>query len=166
MEMELDPAPAPEAGSHKEPKDPKASWKRGAVVLADDDDSEVEPGPPSASGCAFRVFHVDMEMADAPPEFRQRPAYLQLAEEGATDIPPAPGCGLYYHNSTNQWHSIYGAASEKHTAPSWNATLRSERKAILLALVALWTWWCESSSSQPDHKYLAVLVKKLHDTDF
>lgn len=161
--MEIDPAPAREAGSNKEPKDPRT---RGALVVAEDD-SEVESGPPDASACAFRVFHADAGSAgEAPLEFRQRPAYFELAEEGACDIPPAPGCGLYYHNSTNQWHSIYGAASEKHTAPSWSATLRSERKAILMALIAMWTWWCETCTHPPDHKYLAFLAKKLSDTHF
>ena len=72
----------------------------------------------------------------------------------------------YYHNSTKQWHAIFGNNSERHCGPSWNENLRSERKAILMALVAMWTWFCTTTQHVPHRKYLQFLSKKLEETPF
>ena len=161
--MEVDPAPAREAGSSKEPQQPQVHI---GLVAANDDDED-DSLPPDATQCVFVVYHAEKASKPEPPkEFRERPAFLELEQEGLTDIPPAKGCGIYYHNSTSQWHVIYGHSAEKHSAPSWNSTLRSERKAILMAMVSMWTWYCEESTHMPDHKYLAILVSKLKATTF
>ena len=125
-----DPAPAPEAGSKK------VAPQRGVPESVD----ESQEHRPDLDQCSFVVFHFEKNQSgEAPQEFRSRPAYLALAEEDATDVVPVAGCGLYYHNSTKQWHAIFGNNSERHCGPSWNENLRSERKAILMALVAMWT---------------------------
>ena len=150
-----DPAPAPEAGSKK------VAPQRGVPEIVDQ-----EPRP-DLDHCSFVVFHVGKNQSgEAPQEFRSRPAYLELSEEDATDVVPLAGCGLYYHNSTKQWHAIFGNNSERHYGPSWNENLRSERKAILMALVAMWTWFCDTTQHVPHRKYLAFLSKKLEETPF
>ena len=152
-----DPAPAPEAGSKK------VAPQRGVPESVD----ESQEHRPDLDQCSFVVFHFEKNQSgEAPQEFRSRPAYLALAEEDATDVVPLAGCGLYYHNSTKQWHAIFGNNSERHCGPSWNENLRSERKAILMALVAMWTWFCTTTQHVPHRKYLQFLSKKLEETPF
>lgn len=138
---------------------------------------EEEPGQevalaplPELSECVFIVYKEPQtsEGGDhkiAPPsEFRSRPAYVELEKEGLTDLPPIAGCGLFDHPSSRQWHSRFGENSNR--APSWSETLRSERKAILIALEAVWSWYCKDSQNKTDHKYLMVIQKKLKETTF
>ena len=157
-----DPAPAPAAGSDK----PVKPILRGSAAVEFDSDDDLL-APPSMSECVFRVFHSDKNAHSEPPsEFREREAYKILEAEGLTDTPPSAGCGLFYHKSTQQWHARFGLHGEINCAPSWNATLRSERKAVLLALHAMWKWWSALSKNKPDGKYVAVLEKALRDTAF
>ena len=86
----------------------------------------------------------------APPSFMTREAYKALQNEGLTALPPEPGVGLRYHRSSSQWHAVFGCHN---VAPSWGS-LRSERKALLIALYAIWNWFATENprdSAAADH---------------
>ncbi|CAK9082770.1 unnamed protein product [Durusdinium trenchii] len=162
---QVDPAPAPSAGSHKEPTHPAEMTVSAAGV--DEESREV----PEASECAFMVFRESCESKSvtkfAPAQFMLREAYLSLCEEKLVALPPVPGCGLYHHNSTHQWHAVYGHEQEFNRAPSWSASLRSERKALLLALESMWAWYCKTdAATEADRKHLDILSQKLQETSF
>lgn len=169
---DLDPAPAPQAGSVKVPK---VHWE-GKEVLQDDDNEDGdhpdgEGGIPNLSECVYRVYKEQdgKEVKQpAPSQFREREAFRALEDKGLTDTIPVPGAGLFYHRNSQQWHARFGWMAERNAAPTYNATLRSETKALLIALHAMWSWWCENSStaSGADKKCLALLKKELDDTPF
>ncbi|CAK8985840.1 unnamed protein product [Durusdinium trenchii] len=161
VQGEPDPAPAPKAGCDKEPTLPGERYRP-------EPNHSAEPGIPPLEECSFMVCHDDGKSspAEEPAEFRSRPSYVLLRDEGLTELPPVKGAGIYYHNSTSQWHAIFGCASEKHRAPTHGENIRSERKAILLALIAMWEWYCTTTENKTHHKYLAVLSKALSETPF
>ena len=154
-----DPAPAPAAGSEKEPDEPQVP------SILDEGEADVIP---DAASCSFVVYVDSKETTSGavPMEFRARPAFVDLEASGLTEVPPCPKCGIFYHNATKQWHTVFGLEGERNRAPTHSATLRSERKALLIALVAMWEWWSSVSGNSSDRKYLAVLSKELLNTPF
>eukprot|EP00438_Fugacium_kawagutii_P000587 Skav208510 [mRNA] locus=scaffold2509:35177:39569:- [translate_table: standard] len=161
-----DPAPAPQAGSVKVPK---IHWEGGEFVP--DGDHHDDEKLPSDSDCVYHVYkekNGEVVKEPAPSQFREREAFKVLEQKGLTDTIPVPGAGLFYHNSSSQWHTRFGWTAERNSAPTWNSTLRSEVKALLIALHAMWSWWCENSStaSSADRKCLALLKKELDNTPF
>eukprot|EP00438_Fugacium_kawagutii_P012488 Skav200170 [mRNA] locus=scaffold1159:41719:42270:+ [translate_table: standard] len=165
-----DPAPVPGAGSDKQPI-VAASVDANEVAYEGDGFHEFhEKELPNPEECSF-VVAVAKEHAvhstDVPSHFHERDAYKKLATEGLVELPPVAGVGLYYHQSSSQWHAKYGHNGEINSAPKWSLFLRSERKAILLCQVNMWTWYCTHvSSEKKDAKYLMVLSKKLAETHF
>lgn len=159
MVQTFDPAPEPNAGSDKPP-----TFAGHQIVISTEDDDEIVT-PPNASDCVFMVYRQE-KVVEPPVEFRSRPAFVELEQQGLTDLPPGGKCALYYHRATSQWHGVFGAEGERNRAPSWSATLRSEQKAILLCLIAIWTWFCGTDNSNHHRKYLAVLQQKLEKTPF
>ena len=97
----------------------------------------------------------------APPDFFLREAYVELEQEGLVCVPPLTGCGLFYHKPGKQWHSRFG---ESNRAPRWGPGLRSERRAILLALEAMWIWYSRETGAKSDLEYCARLQSKLEET--
>ena len=162
--QDKDPAPAPEAGSHKHPEPVVSLCK----VHHSGPDEFASGSLPAESECFFMAFKsaTDDVRPKVPSQFREREAYKALELEGLTDLPPVLGCGLYYHQSSQQWHSVYGPNSQYNTAPTWNTELRSEEKAILIAMCAMWRWYCQTSKRPPDQKYLIVLERKLESVKF
>ena len=163
-----DPAPA---------EGDKVQWfhatQKGDDCEEEETGQEVPLAPlPEPLECVFIVYKEPSEKSEGgkkkeaatPSEFRSRPAYVELEKEGLTDLPPVSGCGLFYHPSSKQWHSRFAENSNR--APTWSETLRSERKAILLALEAVWSWYCTVSTEKTDQKYLLVIRKKLEETTF
>ena len=134
-----DVAPEPNAGSKK---------SKGMPTLLDDDASDASDADiPEGKDKVCEEDFVTMVVVEgdkksrekAPPSFFARPAYVQLSEQGFTTLPDLPGVGLWYHNSTTQWHGHYDG---KNFAPTWGAK-RSEREAILLTIAQLWEWFLE-----------------------
>ena len=145
--MEEDPAPACE-------KDPLP------LEFQEPDAMEgVEP-----EFISHNVTSNDDQRAHAPPAFMNREAYMKLNEKGWTYLPNATGVGLHYHSKSQQWHSSWPTGNK---APTWGA-LRSEEKAILTALIALWTWFCaECAWCKPkDRAYLLALQAKCDEIPF
>ena len=171
-----DPAPAPAAGSDKVPDLVFQGRKVAQHVIRknnDDDNEQDEKQTEDQTGSdewIFRVFTENPgksnEKIPAPEEFRMRPVYKELEEQGLTEIVPTPGSGLFYHKRTNQWHTRFGWEAEKNSAPSWNSTLRSEKRAILMALLAMWEWYAECTKDKTDEKYVRILDKALAETPF
>eukprot|EP00435_Cladocopium_sp_Y103_P033811 s1426_g8.t1 len=166
----LDPAPAPQAGSKKVSK----SAKHPAILLNDDDDDD-DDGTAECQNvmcqdvCDFVSYLEAAESSckcptEPPEEFRLRPVFLQLTGEGLTRVPP--GCGIFLHRVSAQWHSRYGYHSEINSAPTWNSKLRSERKALLLALSKMWRWFAAETKAKEDKDHLARLEKALSETSF
>lgn len=73
--------------------------------------------------------------AKPPASFMHRAAFVALSEKDLTRLPDLAGAGIFYHNSTNQWHASWAGGNR---APSWGPGLRSEKAALLIALMALW----------------------------
>ena len=73
--------------------------------------------------------------------FKSRPVYLELEAKGLTLLPALAGIFLSYHGSSQQWHAGFplgDSVHHQHRAPKWGEGLRSERKALLIALAFLW----------------------------
>lgn len=162
-----DPAPAPAAGSDKQPSVPALEH----MDQAESDGFHVKVLP-STGECSFMISEISETGKDKedpkeiPSEFRKRQAYIELEKEGCVDIPPMTGLGLFYHSSSQQWHTRFGKDLERNCAPKWSPTLRSERKSILIALVAMWKWYADTTKAGADKKYHAILAKKLAETEF
>lgn len=82
-----------------------------------------------------------------PSTFYTREAFTTLEAEGLARLPDRPGFMLAYHASSTQWHARLAdehvqSDGQRNYAPTWGG-LRSERKALLLALCQLWTWYLE-----------------------
>ena len=96
----------------------------------------------------------------SPASFFQRPAYVSLHDKNLTLLPNLPGAGIFYHNASNQWHSAWKGGNR---APSWKPGLRTEKEALLLALIALWEkYLLENSSDEEAKTHLSKLQKELH----
>ena len=173
-----DPAPAKAAGSRKEPKVLKG--KNVPVLLEDDDDDDEQGedhgnGPKIDASDDFITFLTPADAVDGknskigkivPGEFRQRPAFIELEQLGLTEVPNVQGCGIFLHKVTSQWHSRYGHYSQINTAPTWNDHLRSERKALLMALLAMWRWYANETKSSEHLAHVAKLESALDKTSF
>lgn len=157
----FDPAPEPKAGSDKPPS--FADFAGHQIENNVEDDDEIVA--PDASDCVFMVYRQE-KVVEPPVEFRPRPAFVELQQQGLTDLPPGGKCALYYHRSTSQWHGVFGAEGERNRAPTWSPSLRSEQKALLLCLIAIWTWFCGTNNDACHRKYLAVLQQKPDQTPF
>lgn len=159
---EHDPAPVPEAGKEK----PAKSVVPCSNIEADDEDEMLQVPQPE-SECSFMVFvGSDTKKPEPPGDFREREAFKKLESKGLTDVPPAPYCGIYFHRVTKQWHTRYGESGEKHSAPTYHEGLRSEGKAILIALLGMWKWFAVHTKNKTDAKYVAILQKELDETPF
>lgn len=156
-----DPAPEPEAGKDAPNKHLKAT-KHMQTTEMEWEPSDL-PVPPPESECDFCSFVPDKEVASEPPqEFRSRAVFKELEAAGLTKIPT--GCGIFLHRSTWQWHARYGHSQEMNKAPTWNETLRSEKKALLIALHAMWSWFADDTKSANHAEYVAQLQKALDET--
>eukprot|EP00438_Fugacium_kawagutii_P018218 Skav218333 [mRNA] locus=scaffold755:304425:305316:- [translate_table: standard] len=170
-----DPAPAPAAGSRKPVKVAKTSH---ALELKDDeeedgDDADFEGAATEDANQFISFLETGVGTASSaaksiefPAEFRLRPVFVALEQEGLTKVPPLKGCGVFLHRASSQWHCRYGHASELNCAPSWNESLRSERKALLIALTKMWKWYSLESKRQQDRDHLAKLEDALKETSF
>lgn len=165
IQLELDPAPVLAAGSGKVPAEPQieVEWKRHIKVKGSTD-------LPEDVECDFLVFNADTaegkQQSQLPSKFRDRKAFRELEQEGLTGIPQIQSCGIFFHRSTSQWHSRYGFHAEINSAPKWSESLRSERRALLIALVSMWEWYAEATKKDTDRLYLAKLKAKLQATSF
>ena len=160
-----DPAKAGDAKAKKQ----TARRKRAAAEVAssneesdgglefpeDDDDDE---GGFDEMIVTEPVVGASSSRAWAPPSFMTRDAYKALSNEGLAALPPVTGVGLRYHRSTCQWHATFGG---RNVEPKWGE-IRSERAALLIALSAVWRWFCELNPSDEDAaEHLRLLESKL-----
>ncbi len=101
----------------------------------------------------------------APPQFMKRDAYKELVSLGLHTLPDVEGVGLHYHSSTSQWHASWPTGNK---APTWSDSLRSEAKAIVIALVALWTWYTTTypTHSIKEKEHLQKLKDRLKALEF
>lgn len=166
-----DPAPA-DGDKQKTMAEPLDGEHEEAEPNAEGDSGET--AVPHISECVFVVFHAKPKAGSPskqpayPSEFKSREAYVELYNQGFTEIPPAPSCGLFYHKSSAQWHSRFGHDGEMNRAPTWGL-LRSEKKAILLAMEAMWAWYVANgpnSTKGLDEKYLKGIRNKLETLNF
>lgn len=154
---EMDPAPAAKAGSDDAAKvwNPMKSKMVNAESCAAGDageGSDLEPAEPldeSKMVTLLGTCSSGSKKAHVPPSFFSREAYAELDTLGLTEIPPLDGYGLSYHKVSFQWHARCGA---KNFAPSWGEGIRSEKKALLLALMKLWDWYLEAKPDDSDAK--------------
>ena len=156
-DMMPDPAAAPGAGSVKEPR----PITFGQLVPQDiPEGSQVDP---DQFVCMVVTAGDHASRCKPPASFMYRAAYQQLAEEGCVELPNSPGVGIYHHNQTCQWHAVF---NNQNFAPSWGA-IRSERKALLSALHAIWEWFCAQNPNMAAAKqHLDMLTQKLQETSF
>ena len=159
-----DPAPAPEPGSSNVSKRLKAAKAAHQI----ESDCEDEGGKaPDQGECSFWSCPGEGHQQSKPPEeFRSRPEFVQLQSEGLTRVPGVPGCGIFLHKSSCQWHSRYGLSAEKNTAPTYSEHLRSPRKALLLALIGMWKWYSTHTKQKSHVEHLSKLQQALDDTPF
>lgn len=158
-----DPAAARGAGSEKEPE-PLADVlqdfihpEQKAKVLFWDD-SIPDRDIANIDRDEFVAMEVCKDKVVKPPaSFMTRPVFADLAEKKLTALPALPGAGIYYHNSTKQWHASWEGGCK---APSWGPGLRSERQALLLALLALWQRYVFLNSEEEEAR---SHVQKLQD---
>ena len=73
--------------------------------------------------------------------FSSRQVYLDLEKEQLTDLPNVQGVLLSCHTASMQWHGAYPKETGSkliNRAPKWGEGLRTERQALLLALLFVW----------------------------
>lgn len=164
QELEMDPAPAPKAGSEQPEK--LFVHAEGAMVPVDD---LADPGALSEDGSADDMNFVTLmgsggggdasteEKKYTPPAFFNRDAFVALNNLGLAEIPNVTGFSLSYHSVSQQWHGRNGS---KNFAPSWGEGNRSEEKALLLVLLQLWEWY---RAEFPDDAAAQTQLTKLAD---
>ncbi|CAK9092325.1 Uncharacterized protein (Fragment) [Durusdinium trenchii] len=154
--LQMDPAPTTKAGEDTQSKvwAPSSSNMMQPSVIAE------APIDPLVEGPADGEFIDESNMiqmhghkqpggsshSHTPPGFFEREAYADLEKVGLTALPMADGYVLSYHKVTRQWHARDPSGSNY--APTWGL-IRSELKALLLALDQLWDWYVETN---PDDK--------------
>ena len=174
--MLSDPAPARAAGSEKDPKEipmPKG-WKQG-----ESDGENDSKEAPAESECVFLSYHCRAKGTSSgsggevtetkdyvPSQFKTRDVFVALESEGLTKIPPVSGCGIFFHSSTSQWHSKFGDGGKRNCAPKWSPSLRSEQKALLIALLQMWKWYVTLIENESNLEHVARLQAKLDETPF
>ena len=144
---------------------------RGKPICMDAQEHDADEDQPAEENQNMEVepnFIVCLEFAEGkvtrpPTEFRQRPAYVELESLGLTKMVPLKNCGVYYHKSTSQWHTKYG---DSNSAPKWGPDLRSEKRALLMALISLWKWYAGITNASEDSQYVTRLQEELHATPF
>ena len=149
-----------EAARAQEMPDPARQNRKAG----DDEVSEAEDDACEEDAVDFDELIVSGDKADGasgarrwtPPSFMEREAYAKLSAEGLTGLPPVTGVGIRYHKSSQQWHGTFDG---KNVEPKWHASLRSERKAILMCLHAIWEWF---SKTHPQDKDAREHVELLH----
>lgn len=138
-ELEMDPAPAPKAGSDE----PEKLFVPGEGTMVAVDDL-VDFSALGEDGIADEMHFVTLtgstEKKFTPPSFFSRDAFVALDNLGLADIPNVKGFSLSYHSVSQQWHGRNGS---KNFAPSWGEGNRSEEKALVLVLLQLWEWYRE-----------------------
>lgn len=98
-----------------------------------------------------------------PAAFMHREAFRILSEKNLTGLPGLPGAGIYYHQSTFQWHSAWEGGNR---APKWGSGLRSELDALLLALIGIWERYLSLNSDDVQSQvHLEKLKKELGRND-
>lgn len=164
---DVDPAPACAAGSSKQPT--VRHWEPQDPANDDDDASNDglivdETNFISMNVAASAEPQNEGKRQHAPAAFMFRPAFVELKEEGFAELPNTDGVGLHYHKVSMQWHASWPAGNK---SPTWGK-LRSEQKAILLALCALWRWFVQNCewSTEEDNAYLEKLKAKLETVTF
>ena len=177
-----DPAPAMGAGSDKEPlplhdvveefkaKEPGASMVVDTEDHLDRDITHLDrdelvfmlavQGKDESGG---NTKANDASKSKAPASFMHRQAYVRLHEKSLTKLPPLAAAGVFYHNSTRQWHTQWDGGNR---APTWGPGLRTEKQALLLALLALWRKYLEWNSSDENAKeHVAKLLKEMEEPE-
>lgn len=97
-----------------------------------------------------------------PAAFMHREAFRILSEKDLTCLPDLPGAGIYYHQTTFQWHSSWQTGNR---APKWGSN-RSEIDALLLALIGIWEHYVELNSNDKEAQvHLEKLKKELGKND-
>lgn len=99
-----------------------------------------------------------------PPSFYERDEFKTLETEGLAKIPDQQGFMLGYHTVTKQWHARWsGDGVPKNYAPTCGM-LRSELKALCMALCQLWDWYLavnEDSAGEEHLKRLSAYMDKI-----
>ena len=139
--VEMDPAPAREAGKDKVEKVWDQSHK--ALVSHGSNEDGHDEGQPFDEPKLVVAYGKDPteKALHVPKSFFTREAFVELATQGLTKLPSGPKWQIAYHSQTRQWH----ARHEDHGnyAPSWGLN-RSEMKALVLALQQLWDWYIQT----------------------
>lgn len=114
---------------------------------------------------AIESTKVTTENTHIPKCFFEREVFCDLDKEGLTLLPSSEGMGLSYHKQSKQWHSWW-LVEKKNYAPTWG-NKRSELKALLLALIRLWSWHLSIlSDDQVGQKQLQRIQEKLSTVTF
>lgn len=173
MALQMDPAPGLAAGKGTMEKvwDPKKKRcsspmhdnEPGASSMHDDEpagviDDEVDEskfvtacGALSKQKGAFEIKHV-------PASFWKREAFSQLSSKGLAKVPPGEGWQIAYHSQTQQWHAR--CPQGWNYAPTWGS-IRSELKALCLALQQLWDWYIQQGP--PDVAEANLYIAQLEE---
>ena len=142
--QQMDPAPAPKVGDDKSAKvfDPskKEMVSHSGEATAEDADEFGENMILASSGPKSHAW--------VPPSFFERQAFETLEQMGLANLPTSPGFMLAYHTQTQQWHARWDG---KNYAPSWG-NVRSEIKALCMALIQLWTWYLAVNENDSEAK--------------
>ena len=162
-----DPAAARAAGSEKEPEAlmdetiilSNSTSGAMALVFWDDDDDEGNHDVTLDRDNLISMIVPDgseKKRVEKPPaSFMKRAAFVSLEKKGLTELPELSGSGIYYHSKSQQWHAAWPGGNR---APSWKVGLRSEKQAVLIALMALWMHFI---SLNPNNVHAKQHVKKL-----
>lgn len=158
---QMDPAPAPKAGSDEASKvwvsQHKNMVQLGDEALNEEEEFDEEMMVSAVSKGKGHGNHV-------PPSFYERDEFKTLETEGLAKIPDQQGFMLGYHTVTKQWHARWsGDGVPKNYAPTCGM-LRSELKALCMALCQLWDWYLavnEDSAGEEHLKRLSAYMDKI-----
>lgn len=91
------------------------------------------------------------------PGFFLRDAFVALSESGLAVIPSMEGVHIW-HAAGQQWHAQYPGKSY---SPKWGI-IRSEKKALGLAIAKLWAWFVADYPNDKEAKtHLAFLQSQI-----
>lgn len=154
---QMDPAPSSKAASDEPEKvwDSKSSAFVEPGQNVEKHSAEIS-GEPQEAPVTEEDLVVAVPKVHTPAAFFKREAYVALNDLGLTELPE--GCfKLAYHSVSHQWHGRWDAENRNY-APSWGPSIRSETKALVLALIQLWEWKLQTA---PESSEVQDQLKRL-----
>ena len=166
---QMDPAPEVKPGSDDAPK----VWVAGKKAMIEQsheglqlfENHETDSHEFNEEDMVSIVSVPKGEKLYTPPSFFARESFCALESAGLAKLPETSGFTSAYHKQTRQWHARC-APLEKHYAPSHGPGLRSELKALCMALCQLWEWYVSSLPEIGETEHLDRLRAYTDELEF